>query len=85
MQQQINEKIEDIMADVRPSLGGADVRLKDINQGVVTLEYHRALSNPSACHVDRTKITKEIIIEILQDEFKRVLPDLKKIIVLGEE
>ena len=65
MGQNIKDKVEAIVSGVRPSLDGADVRLKDINQGVVTLEYHRALSNPSACHVDRTRITKEIIIEFL--------------------
>ena len=73
------------MAIVRPSLGGADVRVKDISQGVVTLEYYRPLSNPSACHVDRTKTTKDIVIETLEDELKGLVPEFKKIILLGEE
>ena len=67
MEQKLNEKIENILANIRPSLGGADVRLKDVSEGIVTLEYHKALSNPLACHVNRTKATKEIVIEMLQD------------------
>ena len=85
MEEQLYKKVENILAGIRPSLGGANVRLKDISQGVVTLEYHKFLSNPSACHVDRTKTTKEIVIEILEDELKSMVPEFKKIIVLGEE
>ena len=85
MEGQLNEKVKSILAGIRPSLGGANVWLKDISEGVVTLEYHRPLSNPSACHVDRTKTTKEIVIEILEDELKSMVPEFKKIIVLGEE
>jgi hypothetical protein len=85
MNYQLNEKIEGILVDIRPSLGGADVQLKEISQGIVIFEYHRALSNPYACHVDRTKTSKEIVIETLQDELKIVVPDFKKIIVLGED
>ena len=85
MKYQLNERIESILAGIRPSLGGADILLKGVNEGIVTLEYRRALSNPSACHVDRTKTSKEIIIETIQDEFKMLVPDFKKIIVIGED
>ena len=85
MEQKINEQVETIVAGIRPSLGGADVRLKDVSQGIVTLEYHKPLSNPLACHVDKARITKEIIIELLQDELKVIIPDFKKINILGEE
>jgi len=81
----LNQQIEKILSRIKPSLGGADVRLEDIGEGVVTLEYFRPVSNPSACHVDRTRITKEIIIEILEDDLKKLIPDLKKIILNGEE
>ena len=85
MEKQLNEKIESILTKIRPSLGGANVRLKDIDKGVITLEYYRAISNPLACHVDRTKLTKDILIESLEDEFKRIIPDFKSIVILGEE
>jgi len=80
----LNEKIERILDSIRPSLGGADIRLKDVTEGVVTLQYYKPLSNPSACHVDRTKPTKDLIIELLEDKLKRLVPDYKTIIVLGE-
>jgi len=85
MGKKLNNRVESILAGIKPSLGGADIRLKDISQGVVTLEYRRALSNPSACHVDRTKMNKEMVIEILQDKLREITPEFKKIIVLGEE
>ena len=85
MDKQLNDKVEGILASIKPSLAGADIRLKDINQETVTLEYSKALSNPSACHVNRTKMTKELLSEILQDRLKEVMPDLKEITILGEE
>lgn len=85
MDRELNEKVENILYRIKPSLGGADVRLKDTGEGVVTLEYLRPLSNPSACHVDRTRITKEIVAEILEDDLKKVIPGLKKVVLLGEE
>lgn len=85
MDAELNQQVEKRLSRIKPSLGGADVRLKDLVEGVLTLEYFRRLSNPSACHVDRTPITKKIIIEILEDDLKKIIPDLKKIILDGEE
>ncbi len=85
MNAELNQQVGNRLSRIKPSLGGADVRLKDIGEGVVTLEYLRPLSNRSACHVDRTRITKEIIIEILEDDLKKIIPGLKKIILDGEE
>jgi len=85
MDRELNEKVENILSRIKPSLGGADVRLKDIGEEVVTLEYLRPLSNPSACHVDRTRITKEVIVEILEDLLKKVIPGFRKVVLLGEE
>jgi len=85
MGRELNEKVENMLSKIKPSLGGANVRLKDISGGVVTLEYFRPLSNPSACHVDRTRITKEIVIEILEDHLKKEIPGFRKVVLLGEE
>ena len=85
MEQQLNESIESILENVKPSLGGADIRLRSIEKGIVTLEYHKPLSNPSACHVDRTKTTKDMVIEIIEDDIKRIVPDFKKINILGND
>ena len=85
MEQGIKEEIESILARIKPSLGGADVQLRGISQGIVTVQYYRPLSNPSACHVDKTRTTKEIVIEVLDDQLKKVVPGFRKVILLGEE
>lgn len=83
MDEGLKKEIEGVLAKARPSLGGADVRLGNISQGIVTVEYYRPLSNPSACHVDRTQITKDIIIEVLEDQLRKVVPGFRKVILLG--
>jgi len=85
MEQGLKEEIESILARIKPSLGGADVQLRDISQGIVTVQYCRPLSNPSACHVDRTRTTKEIVTEVLEDQLKKVVPGFKKVTLLGKE
>jgi hypothetical protein len=76
------KKVEEILSKVKSSLGGADVRLRNISHGIVTIEYYRPLSNPSACHVDRTPVTKEIIKEVLEDQLKKGIPGFKEVILL---
>ena len=85
MDLELKEMVENILTRIKPSLGGADVRLKDVDQGIVTLEYYRPLSNPSACHVDRTRITKEMVIEILEVHLKEVIPGLREVVLVGAE
>ena len=85
MEQEIKEEIESVLARIKPSLGDTDVQLRDISQGIVTVQYYRALSNPSACHVDRTRTTKEIVTEVLEDQLKKVIPGFRKVALLGEE
>jgi len=84
MDRELNEKVENMLSQIKPSLGGADVLLKDIGEEVVTLEYRRPLSNPSACHVDRTRITKEIVVEILEADLKKIIPGFRKVVLIGE-
>lgn len=55
-----------------PSMGGVDIQSRDINKGVVTVQCRRPISKPSACHVDRTRATEEIVIGIPEHEFKEV-------------
>ncbi len=85
MDRELKEKVENILPRIKPGLGGADVRLKDIVDGIAILEYYRPLSNPSACHVDRTRITKEIVIEVLEVHLGKVIPGFRKIVLLGAE
>ena len=85
MEQGLKKGIEGALAKARPSLGGADIQLRDISQGIVTVQYYGPLSNPSACHVDRTRTTREIVTEVLEDELKKVVPGFRKVTLLGEE
>jgi len=39
---------------------------------------------PSACHVDRTLINKEIVKEVLEEQLKKVINDFKEVILLDE-
>jgi hypothetical protein len=79
---ELREKVEDMLSKVKPNLGGADVRLREISRRIVKLEYYRPLSNPSACHVDRTLISKKIVKEVLEEQLKKIMPDFKKVILL---
>lgn len=71
MEGELRKEVEDKLSKVKTSLGGADVRLKDIRHGIVTIEYYCPFSNPSACHVDRKSVTKEIIKEVLEDHLEK--------------
>lgn len=85
MEQDLEKKVKAVFARVRPSLGGADIRFVNMSQGIVTVEYYRPLSNPSACHVDRTHITKDIIIEVLEDQLSKVVPGFKAVSLVGKD
>ena len=85
MEQGVKEKIEDVLDRVRPSLGGADIRFGSISEGIVTVEYYRPLSNPSACHVDRTQITEDIIVEVLEDQLSKIILDFKSVTLVGKD
>ncbi len=81
----MEQEIEGVLAGIRPSLGGADVRLRGVSRGVVTVQYYKPLSNPSACHVDKTRATREIVAELLEDQLKKVVPGFRQVALLGEE
>ena len=85
MEQGLKEKIEGMLDKVRPSLGGADIRFVNISQGIVTVEYYRPLSNPSACHIDRTQITEDIIVEVLEDQLSKIIPGFKSVTLVEQD
>lgn len=85
MGQELEKKIETELDRVRPSLGGADIRFGGISEGIVTVEYYRPLSNPSACHIDRTQITEDIIVEVLEDQLSKVVPGFKSVTLVGKD
>ena len=74
-----------MLAGLRPSLGGADIRLRGVSRGVVTVQYYKPLSNPAACHVDKTRATRDIVAELLEDQLKKVLPGFRGVALVAEE
>ena len=85
MEPGLKKEIEGVLARIKPSLGGADVQLRDISQGIVTVQYYKPLSNSSACHVDRTQTTKEIVTEVLEDQLRKMVPGFRKVTLLSKE
>ena len=76
----MREKVEEAMARIRPMLGSADIQLIDVNEGVVTVQHFKQLS---ACDIKaRGQITKEMILEMLEEELKKDLPEIKEVIVI---
>lgn len=82
MDESIVSKIEETLSKVRPSLGKADVQLKEIHEGVVVVEYRKAPSSIGVCHPDKTQTTRELVTEILEDALSKVVPDFEKVIVM---
>lgn len=81
----MEQEIEGVLAGIRPSLGGVDVRLKGVSRGVVTVQYYRPPSNTSACHVDKTRATREIVAELLEDQLKKVVPQFRELTLLDQD
>ena len=82
MSENVTAQIEGILSKLKPSLGGADVKLLKIDDGIVVLHYQKALTNPS-CHANKTQTTEELVAELLEDEFKELVPNFKEITVLS--
>jgi len=81
---ELREKVEEALRKLNPMLGGAEVRLEGIEDGVVTVRYLKPLVNPSACHVRRAG-DRELAMEALEDVLKEVVPDFKGVRLLGED
>ena len=76
----MREKVEEALARIRPRLGSADIQLVDVNGGMVTVQHFRQLS---ACDVrTRGPITKDLILEMLEEELKKEVPEIKGVIVV---
>jgi len=78
----VRQRIEKALAELQGSLGGGDVRLASIDNGVVTVQYRKPLSNPAACHVDRGQVTIDIVHEVVEDRLKQDVPQIQKVIVV---
>jgi len=49
------------------------------------VQYYKPLSNPAACHVDKTRATRDIVAELLEDQLKKVLPGFRELALVAEE
>jgi hypothetical protein len=78
----VRQRIEEALAELQASLGGADIRLASIDKGVVTVRYRKPLSNPSACHVDRGQITKDVVLEAVEDRLRQDVPEITEVIIV---
>jgi hypothetical protein len=76
-------QVDVVLNKVRPSLGGADIRLKEVRDGVVVVHFRKALTN-SSCHVDRTRTTEEMVAEVLEGELKEIVSGFIKVLVVAE-
>ena len=78
----MRQRIEEALAELQASLGGADIRLASIDKGVVTVRYRKPLSNPAACHVDRGQITMDMVLEAVEDRLRQDVPEIEKVIIV---
>jgi hypothetical protein len=81
----MKQKVEEILQRIKPSLGGADVQLVEIKNGTVTIKYYKPLSG-STCKLVMGSTTKKAMrddaVEIVEEQLKKELPDIEKVIVL---
>ena len=76
----MRERVEESLTRIRPTLGGADVRLVDVNGGIVTVEFLKQLS---ACAVKaRGLMTKDLTLEMLEEKLREEVPEVTRVIVV---
>ena len=80
------EAVEEILSRVERSLGGASIKLRQLEGGTVIVDYHRARTDLS-CHVNRTQATEELVAELLEEDFRAAVPGFERVIVVdgGDE
>lgn len=66
-------KIKEILAKLGPGLGGTVVTLVDEKQGVVKVNIFVPSCGPA--------VRKEIVIDLLEEEFGKKLPGFKQVVV----
>ena len=76
----IVETVEEILSRVEPSLGGATIKLRQIEGGTVIVDFYRARTD-SSCHANRTRTTEELVVEILEEDLRAAVPGFEKVIV----
>ena len=78
----IGGRIEEVLIDIRPSLGGAYVILKDIDEGAVTLEYYRPGSGNTCSTVVGSGAAAEMrrfVIDTVVERLKEKVPEITEV------
>jgi Fe-S cluster biogenesis protein NfuA len=70
----VREKVEAAIAKIRSSLRGTDIVLMDVNEGIVKVQILT-----SAC---ASGIPKEIVFEILEEQLKKQMPEVKEVVAI---
>jgi hypothetical protein len=67
-------KVEAALSKIKPMLAGVDVVVREISGGVLKVQ----LFTPS-CGVG---LSKEMVVEIMEEHFDKELPEIKEILVV---
>jgi hypothetical protein len=76
-------RVNAVLDKVRSSLGGADIRLKEVRDGIVVVQFRKEITNRS-CHASMTGTTEEVVAEVLEDELKEAVDGFSKVVVVPE-
>ena len=81
----MKEKVEEILARLKPSLGGAEVLLEDADEGIVRLHYYKPCIGNTCSLVVGSGTVREmrrLVIETIEEQLKEKLPEIKEIIIV---
>ena len=70
----MKEKVEAALSKIKPMLAGVDVVVREINSGILKVQ----LFTPG-CGVG---LSKEMVVEIMEEHFEKELPEIKEIVVV---
>ncbi|MFC1945114.1 NifU family protein [Chloroflexota bacterium] len=70
----MRDKVEAVLSRIRPGLGGTQVSLVDINQGVVKVEIFIPICG--------SVVSKELVVELLEEELPTAMPEFKELVVI---
>ena len=76
-------RVNAVLDRVRSSLGGADIRLKEVRDGIVVVQFRKEITNRS-CHASMTRTTEEVVAEVLEDELKEAFEGFSKVVLVPD-
>jgi Fe-S cluster biogenesis protein NfuA len=72
----MRERVEAILAKLRPGLGGTDVVLVDVGEGIVKV---KVLPSPGC---SGPSMPEEMVLEELEEQLKEEVPEIKEVIAV---